>query len=233
MSMSESRHTDAARAALGFLLAALLMSLAVVAPSAQAARHHRAKACASHAKQHARGSHRKHRARRARCAAARRAFVAHRIPIDPSAFRNPFASPKTPAVAPPLPVASTRAAPVATPSPAATPLPTPVPTPTPTPDVGGLGRAVQVQGREFGLTLSRPQVIAGRVTVEFNTYPAEDPHSLVLVNENGTGPAYRFDQQDARTVVDKQFTLSRGTWLLFCDIADHAAKGMKTELVVR
>jgi hypothetical protein len=222
MSMSGSRHTVAARAAMGCLVGALLMALVLVAPSAHAARHHRAKACAWHAKHHARG--RRAGKQRARCAAARRSYVAHRIAIDPSAFHNPFAAPGTPAAT------STPA----DPAPAvATPAPAPAATPTPAPTTGGLGRAVQVQGREFGLSLSRPEVISGTVTVEFNTYPAEDPHSLVLVNENGTGSVYRFDEQAARTVVDKRLNLSRGTWLLFCDIAGHEAKGMKTELTVR
>ena len=47
--------------------------------------------------------------------------------------------------------------------------------------------AVQVQGFEFGLQLSKATVSAGDVRVEFNLARAEDPHNLWLVREDGTG----------------------------------------------
>ena len=49
--------------------------------------------------------------------------------------------------------------------------------------------AVQVQGFEFGLQLSKAAVSAGDVRVEFNLARAEDPHNLWLVREDGTGTA--------------------------------------------
>jgi hypothetical protein len=240
-SMRGSRSNVAAWAVTVGLLAAVLAILIAAPPAAEAA-HHGAKACQAVAKaeRHAKrreaqartatarrralADRRRLAARRARCAAAARGgLIGRRLPVTAVSFGDPFTVLDPPTPATPAPAAAT-----------ATPTPTPTPTPDPNapPDLG-TGRAVQVQGSEFALMLSRLAVYAGSVRVEYNTYPAEDPHSLVLVRADGSGPTFRFPEQAARTVVDKDLTLSRGTWLLFCNIADHEAKGMKTELTVR
>ena len=61
--------------------------------------------------------------------------------------------------------------------------------------------AVQVQGFEFGLQLSKAAVSAGDVRVEFNLARAEDPHNLWLVREDGTGAAHSFDEEPSGAVV--------------------------------
>jgi hypothetical protein len=101
------------------------------------------------------------------------------------------------------------------------------------PPLLGTGRAVQVIGTEFSLRLSRPEVLAGSVRMEYNLTGAEDPHSLVVVQENSDGPVFRFSSQDAETVETKRFDLTPGKWLLFCDLPGHAEKGMQSELRVR
>jgi hypothetical protein len=101
------------------------------------------------------------------------------------------------------------------------------------PPLLGTGRAVQVIGSEFSLRLSRPEVLAGSVRMEYNLTGAEDPHSLVIVRENSDGPMFRFAAQAAESVESKRFDLTPGKWLLFCDLDGHAAKGMQTQLTVR
>jgi hypothetical protein len=123
-----------------------------------------------------------------------------------------------------------------TPAPGATPTPIPTPTPTPAPTVpqipAGSGRAVQVRGFEFGLNLSRTQVLPGSVRVEFNLASAEDPHTLILFREDGTGETYSFDEQPSGSVLAKSLQLSAGTWRLVCDLPEHAERGMQSTLRV-
>src|SRR4051812_42834007 len=128
---------------------------------------------------------------------------------------------------------SAQAAPVAK----ATPTPVATATAVPTPVVPalpiGTGRAVQVRGFEFGLNLSRAEVLAGSVRVEFNLTSAEDPHTLVLARMDGTGPSFRFDEQASGTVGTKSLSLTSGRWQLVCDLPGHAEWGMKVNLEVR
>ena len=49
--------------------------------------------------------------------------------------------------------------------------------------------AVQVRSGEFFLQLSKPEVHAGNVRVEFNNRSAEDPHDLHLFREDGPARA--------------------------------------------
>jgi plastocyanin len=92
--------------------------------------------------------------------------------------------------------------------------------------------AVQVQAFEFGLQLSKTTVSAGNVRVEFNLARAEDPHNLFLVRNDGTGPAFSFDESPSGAVLAKTFPLSAGRWTLFCSLPSHEAAGMRTSLTV-
>jgi hypothetical protein len=92
--------------------------------------------------------------------------------------------------------------------------------------------AVQVQGFEFGLQLSKANVSAGSVRVEFNLSRAEDPHNLWLVREDGTGSPYSFDEEPSGAVVAKSLALTRGRWTLFCSLTGHEAAGMRATLTV-
>jgi hypothetical protein len=129
-------------------------------------------------------------------------------------------------------------APSATPVPGTPGVPAPTPTPTPTPSGPVLPTiptnpwAVQVQAFEFGLQLSKPAVSAGSVRVEFNLARAEDPHNLMLVRADGTGPLYTFDEQPSGAVVAKSFPLTAGRWTLFCSLPEHEASGMRATLTV-
>ena len=130
------------------------------------------------------------------------------------------------------------AGPSAVPSGAADGPVTTQPAPTPTPEAPVLPPiysnpfAVQVQGFEFGLQLSKATVSAGDVRVEFNLSRAEDPHNLWLVREDGSGSAYSFDEEPSGTVVAKTLGLTRGRWKLFCSLSGHEASGMRATLTV-
>jgi uncharacterized cupredoxin-like copper-binding protein len=126
-------------------------------------------------------------------------------------------------------------APVVTPAPAAaaTPTPTATPDPGPTlPPVESDPHALQVQGVEYALQLSKPKVSAGNVKLEFNLARAQDPHNLVLVRADGSGAQISFDEQPAGAVVTRTVPLTAGTWTLFCSVTGHQALGMRATLKV-
>jgi len=112
----------------------------------------------------------------------------------------------------------------------------PTPTPTEDPDVPDLPpsnpRALQVISGEFFLNLSKAEVLAGDVRVEFNNAYAEDPHDLHLVRKNGDGDSYTFGELQSGEVEAKTLNLKAGTWQLFCALPEHAERGMTANLKV-
>ena len=137
-----------------------------------------------------------------------------------------FAAP-APFAAAPAPAPAGTAAPVT-----AGPTAAPAPEPPVLPPIYSNPYAVQVQGFEFGLQLSKATVSAGDVRVEFNLTRAEDPHNLWLVREDGTGTPYSFDEEPSGAVVAKTLALTRGRWKLFCSLTGHEAAGMRAVLTV-
>jgi plastocyanin len=121
------------------------------------------------------------------------------------------------------------ATPIASPPPAA---PAPVPGPTPEPEANRVGVAADDQGGAFGFTLTRPQVRAGKVTVELDN-GGEDPHNLNLQRQGSEEePVLSL----ANTLPSEQraatFELPAGTYRLWCSLPEHDEKGMHTTLVV-
>jgi hypothetical protein len=132
-------------------------------------------------------------------------------------------------------------------TPAAAPVPTaptgpaaPAPgTPTPTPDPGDTvpplppsnPHALQVISGEYFLNLSKGQVDAGDVRVEFNNAFAEDPHDLHLVSPDGQTD-YAFGELRSGEIEAKTLDLSKGAWQLFCALPEHAKRGMTATLKV-
>jgi hypothetical protein len=92
--------------------------------------------------------------------------------------------------------------------------------------------AVQVISGEFFLQLSKPEVHAGNVRVEFNNSSAEDPHDLHLIREDGTGASYSFGELQSGQVEAKTLKLNAGTWRLLCALPQHAERGMSVKLRV-
>ena len=163
---------------------------------------------------------------RRRCAAARRERVGQ-VSAGRAGIPGAFVAPASFATAPPAtPVA-------ATPGPTAPGTPAPEqPTGPVLPPVYSNPYAVQVQGFEFGLQLSKAAVSAGSVRVEFNLARAEDPHNLWLVREDGSGSPYSFDEAPSGAVVARTLALTRGRWKLFCSLTGHEAAGMRATLTV-
>ena len=92
--------------------------------------------------------------------------------------------------------------------------------------------AVQVLSGEFFLQLSKPEVHAGNVRVEFNNSTAEDPHDLHLFRTDGTGANYVFGELESGEVAAKTLKLNAGSWRLLCALPEHAERGMSAKLRV-
>lgn len=91
--------------------------------------------------------------------------------------------------------------------------------------------AVQASGSEFRIGLSRGRVEPSKLRLEFVNY-GEDDHDLAvrrvgttLVRNLGT------TRPGERSV--KRFKVRRGTYLMWCTLSDHRARGMKATLRVR
>ena len=162
------------------------------------------------------------RAKRKRCAKPK----AHRR-AKPKAHRRVVA-PRPPAsTAPGAPAAPLPGTPASPQAPAPNePAPPTVPEPAPNPF------AVQVRSGEFYLHLSKPEVHAGNVRVEFNNRSAEDPHDLHVFREDGTGASYSFGELRSGEVEAKTLKLDAGAWRLLCALPEHAQRGMSVKLRV-
>ena len=90
---------------------------------------------------------------------------------------------------------------------------------------------VQVVAREFSLALSRPQLRAGRVTIELANF-GEDVHDLRLRRRGGSR-TYAIGEVAPGARAELSTRLAPGRYVLWCSIADHRARGMQTVLVVR
>lgn len=95
------------------------------------------------------------------------------------------------------------------------------------PEVGHLG----VKAIEYSYTLSRPEVSAGEVIVELNNQ-GEDPHNLVLEHEGTADPVQEIPSTPSVSQTSARFTLSPGTYRLYCSLYTHEAKGMEATLLV-
>jgi plastocyanin len=88
-----------------------------------------------------------------------------------------------------------------------------------------------VQAHEFYLTLSRPQVSAGDVTVEFLNR-GEDAHDLRLRPPTGTD-TLGLPEVPSLGMASDVFGLAKGDWTLYCSLEGHEALGMRATLRVR
>jgi hypothetical protein len=111
--------------------------------------------------------------------------------------------------------------------PAAAPVTRPEQPPAPV-----LSRYVSVTAREFYLTLSRPLVGAGVVTIELRNY-GEDPHDLAVSPTGSTQQLAAWSELGPGGVEPKRVTLSAGSYKLFCTIEGHEQVGMKATLQVQ
>jgi hypothetical protein len=118
------------------------------------------------------------------------------------------------------------------PGPAPDPAPAPGQPGDPPPGAPALPRFVSVAAREFPLTLSRPLVGAGAVTVELRN-SGEDPHNLVVSPEGTHTPLASFSEIGPGTYERRSVTLAAGRYQLWCSLELHEGLGMSTTLNVQ
>ena len=102
----------------------------------------------------------------------------------------------------------------------------------PSPSAPAPPRFVSVAAREFSLTLSRPLVGSGAVTVELRN-SGEDPHNLVVSPEGTHSPLASFSEIDPGTYERRSVTLAPGRYQLWCSLEFHEGLGMSTTLRVQ
>ncbi len=89
---------------------------------------------------------------------------------------------------------------------------------------------MQVTAVEYGFTLSRTRVPAGKVILELVNH-GQDEHNLNA--EFGEGAlAGSLPDTRAGAVKDQAVELRPGTYTLFCSLPEHAKRGMKATLIV-
>ena len=89
---------------------------------------------------------------------------------------------------------------------------------------------VQVAAKEFYFVLSRHTIVAGPAIVELVNF-GEDPHDLRLQRVGGAHIAGTPEVQPG-DFFDLGVTLLRGTYRLWCSIANHRQLGMQAVLTV-
>jgi hypothetical protein len=90
---------------------------------------------------------------------------------------------------------------------------------------------VQVVAQEFSFSLSRRVIRAGDAIVELDNQ-GQDAHDLRMKREGGTR-VYLWPVVQSGAHADREYRLSPGTYVLWCSLADHRARGMAAVLVVR
>ncbi|MBJ7459421.1 MAG: hypothetical protein JHD02_09570 [Thermoleophilaceae bacterium] len=91
--------------------------------------------------------------------------------------------------------------------------------------------AVQASGSEFRIALSRSRVAPSRLRIEFVNF-GEDDHDLA-VRRVGTSLVRNLGTTRPGERSVERFKVRKGTYLLWCTLGDHRARGMKATLKVR
>jgi hypothetical protein len=82
----------------------------------------------------------------------------------------------------------------------------------------------------FRLTLSRPAVAAGNVTIELRNTDS-GPHDLVVEPDGGGAEVARLDPVGPGSPpLRKAVSLPAGRWRLYCSLSNHALAGMQVTL---
>jgi plastocyanin len=106
----------------------------------------------------------------------------------------------------------------------------PAPGPQPSEEAPTVGR-LSVKASEFKFVLSRPALAAGEAIVELDNQ-GEDPHNLNLQLADGEGPEFQVGEVGSQKRSAQRFTLTAGTYRLWCSIPGHEELGMKALLTV-
>ena len=88
-----------------------------------------------------------------------------------------------------------------------------------------------VRADEFSYILSRPTVTAGEVIVELENR-GEDPHNLNLARTDSTGTPLTIAEIGPLARATGRFTLTPGSYRLWCSLPQHEEWGMTAALTV-
>jgi plastocyanin len=102
------------------------------------------------------------------------------------------------------------------------------PEPEPQSELAHLGVRAQP---DFKYTLSRPEVDAGKVSIQLQNEDG-DPHDLNVQLEGGEGDVNRIPVVAPESQTSETFDLAPGTYRLWCDLPEHDELGMHAQLVV-
>jgi len=91
---------------------------------------------------------------------------------------------------------------------------------------------VQVVEKEWTLTLSRPSVRAGSVSLELVNF-GMDNHDLVIKGMKAGSKPIKFKQLSPSGRTDRTLHLVPGRYALWCSVPGHKAKGMHATFVVK
>ena len=89
---------------------------------------------------------------------------------------------------------------------------------------------MQVVAHEFSFALSRRTIKAGPAIVELANQ-GQDAHDLRMRRVGGAR-VYAWPTVLPGKYADREYRLLPGTYVLWCSIADHRARGMTATLVV-
>lgn len=85
--------------------------------------------------------------------------------------------------------------------------------------------------QEFRFALSRQSIKAGWAIIELRNL-GQDAHDLRMRRVGGTR-VYAWPVTQSGGVVDEEFKLLPGRYVLYCSVANHRALGMQAELTVK
>jgi hypothetical protein len=91
--------------------------------------------------------------------------------------------------------------------------------------------AVQASAREYSIALSRGRIAPGKLRLEFANF-GEDDHDLAFRRIGSSAVRNLGVTRPGRRSVGR-FNVRRGSYLLWCTLADHRARGMSARLAVR
>jgi hypothetical protein len=163
----------------------------------------------------------------------------HKVCVKVKIKAKPKATTNPPAVKPPATVAPAASfgTPVSAP---ATGEAAPAATATP-PSAAGDGTAtpaipvaarLQATTREWTITLSRPSIPAGAVTLEL-VNRGEDAHDLHVRPAAGGADVLSVVRTESLGLADADGTLPAGSYMLYCSLPGHEAAGMRATLSVQ
>ncbi len=91
---------------------------------------------------------------------------------------------------------------------------------------------MQVIAREYSFTLSRAEVPAGQVVIEFINR-GQDEHNLHALDSGADAEAGSLPNTQPGAHPQLALDLRPGSYTLFCSLPEHEKLGMKATLVVR